>query len=129
MSSNCFHKNHFSQNRQNTKDVHTLAQLISAYSLVDTDKAKSYPFILLNTTYGHLNGFVFFTNWNIFGFSNNICEKYQIYSDFSSFNLRICYFSLWETNVFVLGSQRENKKDKNTFFSSFSTKLGILLTK
>lgn len=30
--------------RQNTKDVHTLAQLISAYSLVDTDKAKSYPF-------------------------------------------------------------------------------------
>lgn len=41
MSSNCFHKNHFSQNRQNTKDVHTLAQLISAYSLVDTDKAKS----------------------------------------------------------------------------------------
>lgn len=60
MSSNCFHKNHFSQNRQNTKDVHTLAQLISAYSLVDTDKAKSYPFILLNTTYGHLNGFVLF---------------------------------------------------------------------
>lgn len=31
--------------RQNTKDVHTLAQLISAYSLVDTDKAKSYPFM------------------------------------------------------------------------------------
>lgn len=30
-------------NRQNTKDIHTLAQLISAYSLVDTDKAKSYP--------------------------------------------------------------------------------------
>uniref|UniRef100_A0AAX7VIM9 Signal recognition particle subunit SRP72 n=1 Tax=Astatotilapia calliptera TaxID=8154 RepID=A0AAX7VIM9_ASTCA len=27
--------------KQNTKDVHTLAQLISAYSLVDTDKAKS----------------------------------------------------------------------------------------
>uniref|UniRef100_A0AAY4CJ29 Signal recognition particle subunit SRP72 n=1 Tax=Denticeps clupeoides TaxID=299321 RepID=A0AAY4CJ29_9TELE len=27
--------------RQNTKDVHTLAQLISAYSLVDQDKAKS----------------------------------------------------------------------------------------
>ncbi|KAI4796243.1 hypothetical protein KUCAC02_027876 [Chaenocephalus aceratus] len=26
---------------QNTKDIHTLAQLISAYSLVDTDKAKS----------------------------------------------------------------------------------------
>lgn len=60
MSSNSFHKNHFSQNRQNTKDVHTLAQLISAYSLVDTDKAKSYPFILLNTTYGRLNGFVLF---------------------------------------------------------------------
>lgn len=60
MSSNSFHKIHFSQNRQNTKDVHTLAQLISAYSLVDTDKAKSYPFILLNTTYGRLNGFVLF---------------------------------------------------------------------
>uniref|UniRef100_A0A3P8RSD1 Signal recognition particle subunit SRP72 n=1 Tax=Amphiprion percula TaxID=161767 RepID=A0A3P8RSD1_AMPPE len=27
--------------KQNTNDVHTLAQLISAYSLVDTDKAKS----------------------------------------------------------------------------------------
>uniref|UniRef100_A0A8C6KJ53 Signal recognition particle subunit SRP72 n=1 Tax=Nothobranchius furzeri TaxID=105023 RepID=A0A8C6KJ53_NOTFU len=27
--------------KQNTKDVHTLAQLISAYSLVDTNKAKS----------------------------------------------------------------------------------------
>ncbi|XP_017285263.1 signal recognition particle subunit SRP72 [Kryptolebias marmoratus] len=27
--------------RQNTKDIHTLAQLISAYSLVDTEKAKS----------------------------------------------------------------------------------------
>ncbi|XP_030594854.1 signal recognition particle subunit SRP72 isoform X2 [Archocentrus centrarchus] len=27
--------------KQNTKDIHTLAQLISAYSLVDTDKAKS----------------------------------------------------------------------------------------
>jgi len=37
---------HFSPNRQNTKDIHTLAQLISAYSLVDTDKAKSYPFHL-----------------------------------------------------------------------------------
>uniref|UniRef100_A0A8D3D3V9 Signal recognition particle subunit SRP72 n=1 Tax=Scophthalmus maximus TaxID=52904 RepID=A0A8D3D3V9_SCOMX len=31
----------FSRNRQNTNDIHTLAQLISAYSLVDTDKAKS----------------------------------------------------------------------------------------
>ena len=30
--------------RQNTNDIHTLAQLISAYSLVDQDKAKSYPF-------------------------------------------------------------------------------------
>uniref|UniRef100_A0A8C7YE50 Signal recognition particle SRP72 subunit RNA-binding domain-containing protein n=1 Tax=Oryzias sinensis TaxID=183150 RepID=A0A8C7YE50_9TELE len=28
--------------RQNTKDVYTLAQLISAYSLVDTDKAKAF---------------------------------------------------------------------------------------
>ncbi|KAF7663575.1 hypothetical protein LDENG_00206260 [Lucifuga dentata] len=27
--------------KQNTNDIHTLAQLISAYSLVDTDKAKS----------------------------------------------------------------------------------------
>lgn len=32
-----------SSHRQNTKDVFTLAQLISAYSLVDTDKAKAYP--------------------------------------------------------------------------------------
>lgn len=30
--------------RQNPKDVHTLAQLISAYSLVDPEKAKVYPF-------------------------------------------------------------------------------------
>uniref|UniRef100_A0A671L6A6 Signal recognition particle subunit SRP72 n=1 Tax=Sinocyclocheilus anshuiensis TaxID=1608454 RepID=A0A671L6A6_9TELE len=29
--------------KQNTNDVHTLAQLISAYSLVDQDKAKAYP--------------------------------------------------------------------------------------
>lgn len=29
--------------KQNPKDVHTLAQLISAYSLVDQDKAKAYP--------------------------------------------------------------------------------------
>lgn len=29
--------------KQNPKDVHTLAQLISAYSLVDQNKAKSYP--------------------------------------------------------------------------------------
>ncbi|XP_004085026.1 signal recognition particle subunit SRP72 [Oryzias latipes] len=28
--------------KQNTKDVYTLAQLISAYSLVDTDKAKAF---------------------------------------------------------------------------------------
>lgn len=28
---------------QNKKDIHTLAQLISAYSLVDQDKAKAYP--------------------------------------------------------------------------------------
>ena len=26
------------------KDIHTLAQLISAYSLVDPEKAKAYPF-------------------------------------------------------------------------------------
>lgn len=30
--------------RQTPKDVHTLAQLISAYSLVDPEKAKVYPF-------------------------------------------------------------------------------------
>ncbi|KAJ7402348.1 Signal recognition particle subunit SRP72 [Pitangus sulphuratus] len=30
--------------KQNPKDVHTLAQLISAYSLVDPEKAKVYPF-------------------------------------------------------------------------------------
>ena len=30
--------------RQNPKDIRMLAQLISAYSVVDTDKAKSYPF-------------------------------------------------------------------------------------
>lgn len=28
---------------QNKKDIHTLAQLISAYSLVDQEKAKAYP--------------------------------------------------------------------------------------
>lgn len=33
--------------RQNPKDIHTLAQLISAYSLVDPEKAKAYPFDLL----------------------------------------------------------------------------------
>ena len=33
--------------KQNTKDVHTLAQLISAYSLVDQDKAKAYPCAVL----------------------------------------------------------------------------------
>lgn len=43
-------------NRQNTKDIHTLAQLISAYSLVDTDKAKSYPLNLEE----HLICFFFF---------------------------------------------------------------------
>lgn len=30
--------------KQNPKDIHTLAQLISAYSLVDPEKAKAYPF-------------------------------------------------------------------------------------
>lgn len=30
--------------KQNPKDVHTLAQLISAYSLVNQDKAKAYPY-------------------------------------------------------------------------------------
>lgn len=34
----------FPLQRQNPKDVHTLAQLISAYSLVDPEKAKVYPF-------------------------------------------------------------------------------------
>lgn len=34
----------FHWQRQNPKDVHTLAQLISAYSLVDPEKAKVYPF-------------------------------------------------------------------------------------
>lgn len=29
--------------KQNKNDIHTLAQLISAYSLVDQDKAKAYP--------------------------------------------------------------------------------------
>lgn len=30
--------------KQNPKDVHTLAQLISAYSLVNQEKAKAYPY-------------------------------------------------------------------------------------
>ncbi|ROL41099.1 Signal recognition particle subunit SRP72 [Anabarilius grahami] len=35
--------------KQNTNDVRTLAQLISAYSLVDQDKAKAYPQISLRS--------------------------------------------------------------------------------
>lgn len=35
--------------KQNTNDVRTLAQLISAYSLVDQDKAKAYPEISLRS--------------------------------------------------------------------------------
>lgn len=35
--------------KQNTNDVRTLAQLISAYSLVDQDKAKAYPQISLTS--------------------------------------------------------------------------------
>lgn len=43
--------------RQNPKDIHTLAQLISAYSLVDPEKAKAYPFDVVVNNYpvGHEN--------------------------------------------------------------------------
>lgn len=128
MSSNCFHKNHFSQNRQNTKDVHTLAQLISAYSLVDTDKAKSYPFILLNTIYGHLNNLFYvlfclltgtyldsqitFVLWkisNIFWFLSSSMWGFVIF--------------LCEKLMFLCLEVREKTKKIKKTFSSFSMSL------
>lgn len=54
-----------SLHRQNTNDIHTLAQLISAYSLVDQDKAKSYPFFSLS---------VFETTQVITLFGTNACN-------------------------------------------------------